>query len=908
MNPMRRFSLGVASFLFLAVAFARPATADEIWVAPTSQQDLGGIGVASNAFWPVTAVGAVRLAWAVPGNLQAFQNARLVLIPNAPGGAGTLNFFVCAAAHGQPAAGACSGPHAVPFVGVANQLVEVDISAAIAAKVGVAGANHLAVLAYTTPTTVTDRILGLRFAFDPVVPPGAATLGANTFSGTQTAPAFVGDGSGLTNVPLPGGAATLGANTFAGTQTAPAFVGDGAGLANVNATLLDGFDSVAFAPAAHFHDASQIVNGASLGGNLFTGTQTIIGGNLGLGSSTATTGLLTKNGARFLHDFGSTNNTYVGLNAGNLTMTGGSNTGVGSFTLFNNTTGVGNVAIGGSALQSNTTGGGNTASGGNSLADNVDGFQNTASGNSAMRHNTSGANNTAMGVSALHFTTEGNGNTASGINALRNNTTGSNNVAVGQGAGLNATTGSNNIYLGANISGVAGEANTMYLGRIGTQTRAFIAGVRGIAPANPDALPVVIDSAGQLGTVSAAGVATLGANTFTGTQTAPAFAGNGAAVTNVNATLLDGIDSAAFAPAAHGHNVSQIANAATLGANSFTATQIINGGNLDLDSSTATTGLLTKNGARFLHNFGSTNSTYLGLNAGNLTMTGIGNTSVGSFTLLNNTTGVGNVAVGGSALVSNTTGGGNTATGVNSLFDNLDGSQNTATGSSAMRHNTSGVNNTAMGVSALHFTTEGDGNVASGFNALRNNTTGSNNVAVGQSAGVSATTGSNNIYLGANTFGVAGEANTMYLGRVGTQTRAFVAGVRGITTTISDAIPVMIDSAGQLGTVSSSRRYKEDIHDMGDASRRLLQLRPVTFRYRQSFGDGSKPIQYGLIAEEVAAVFPDLAVVNADGEPETVQYQHLSVLLLNELQKQHRRMQALEQQVKELAERLARAR
>ena len=128
----------------------------------------------------------------------------------------------------------------------------------------------------------------------------------------------------------------------------------------------------------------------------------------------------------------------------------------------------------------------------------------------------------------------------------------------------------------------------------------------------------------------------------------------------------------------------------------------------------------------------------------------------------------------------------------------------------------------------------------------------------------------------------------MYLGKVGTQTMTFIAGVRGITTANFDAIPVVIDSTGQLGTVSSSRRFKEDIHDMADASRRLLGLRPVTFRYTQAYINGAKPIQYGLIAEEVADVFPELAVRGADGQVETVHYETLNVLLLNELQRQVR--------------------
>src|SRR6185436_9701201 len=143
-----------------------------------------------------------------------------------------------------------------------------------------------------------------------------------------------------------------------------------------------------------------------------------------------------------------------------------------------------------------------------------------------------------------------------------------------------------------------------------------------------------------------------------------------------------------------------------------------------------------------------------------------------------------------------------------------------------------------------------------------------------------------------------------YLGKQSAVNKTFVAGIRGITTGVADAIPVVIDSNGQLGTISSSIRFKEDIHDMADASRRLLRLRPVTFRYTQAYINGAKPIQYGLIAEEVAEVFPELAVRGADGQVETVHYETLNVLLLNELQKQARndadqaqRIEALERKL-----------
>ena len=144
----------------------------------------------------------------------------------------------------------------------------------------------------------------------------------------------------------------------------------------------------------------------------------------------------------------------------------------------------------------------------------------------------------------------------------------------------------------------------------------------------------------------------------------------------------------------------------------------------------------------------------------------------------------------------------------------------------------------------------------------------------------------------------------MYLGRVGTQTTTFIAGVRGITTG-ADAIQVLIDSSGQLGTVSSSRRYKEDIQDMGRASAGLLDLRPVTFRYTQASTDGATPIQYGLIAEEVAAIYPDVVVYNDAGQPETVQYRKVNAMLLNEVQRQHRQIEAQQEQLEALRTRLA---
>ena len=271
--------------------------------------------------------------------------------------------------------------------------------------------------------------------------------------------------------------------------------------------------------------------------------------------------------------------------------------------------------------------------------------------------------------------------------------------------------------------------------------------------------------------------------------------------------------------------------------------------------------------------------------------TGLSNTATGVSALRSNTTGHQNTATGSSALRSNTTGGGNTATGPNALSFNTTGNYNTATGNGALFHNTTGTANTANGVSAFANNATGINNTASGAWALYSNTTGDLNVAIGMQAGLNATTGSNNIYLGANVVGVAGESDTIYLGVQGWQTKTVIAGIRGITTGLGDAVPVLIDSAGQLGTVSSSRRFKEDIRDMGETSRALFALRPVTFRYAHAYADGAKPLQYGLVAEEVADVFPALAVLNADGGVDTVHYETLSVLLLNEVQQQQRKLE-----------------
>jgi hypothetical protein len=252
-----------------------------------------------------------------------------------------------------------------------------------------------------------------------------------------------------------------------------------------------------------------------------------------------------------------------------------------------------------------------------------------------------------------------------------------------------------------------------------------------------------------------------------------------------------------------------------------------------------------------------------------------------------------NIGLGVGALLSNTTGYFNTAVGPYALSHNTTGGDNVAIGQEALGLNTSGYNNTAIG-----------GSDALGeFGVLGRITTGHDNIAIGILAGYFVSSGNSlNIHIGNS--GAPSDNGTIRIGAPSAQSSFFAAGIRGATTANNDAVPVLIDSNGQLGTVSSSRRFKEDIHDMGDASNGLMRLRPVTFRYTKPFADGSKPIQYGLIAEEVAEVYPDLVARSADGQIETVKYQLLDSMLLNEVQRQQRMIEKQRREIEELKSQL----
>lgn len=314
-------------------------------------------------------------------------------------------------------------------------------------------------------------------------------------------------------------------------------------------------------------------------------------------------------------------------------------------------------------------------------------------------------------------------------------------------------------------------------------------------------------------------------------------------------------------------------------------------------------------------------NTFIGGNAGNFTLTvlsSINNTACGADSLQQLTTGANNTCLGKTSGQNITTGNFNTSAGVLSLSTANSASQNTTIGFQAGKTISTSFDNVALGAYALDAFSTGaanaGANTALGTNSLGALLTGIQNCCVGDSCAANLLTGSFNLILGPsgagsnytgaessniliNNDGVTGESNVIRIGNQGSgddqQDTCFIAGIRGSTTGVNNAIAVLIDSAGQLGTVSSSKRFKENIQDMAYDSSKIMDLRPVTFNYKN---DSSQSKQFGLIAEEVSEVFPELTVYDKEG-PFTVKYHELPSLLLNEIQRLNRRIEHLEKLV-----------
>jgi hypothetical protein len=236
-----------------------------------------------------------------------------------------------------------------------------------------------------------------------------------------------------------------------------------------------------------------------------------------------------------------------------------------------------------------------------------------------------------------------------------------------------------------------------------------------------------------------------------------------------------------------------------------------------------------------------------------------------------------NTAEGTDALFSLTSGVGNNAIGFQALLHNTTGIHNTADGFAALSRTTTGQHNTGTGDEALGSNTTGNFNTADGAHALENNT-GTGNTALGFGAGVNVTTANNVICLGAGVLG-ANESNSCFIGNVFNQTSPV-------------GTAVFVNSSGKLGTITSSRRFKEEIEPMAQASEGLFALKPVTFRYKKEI-DPQRIPQFGLVAEDVEAVNPDLVVRDEQGKVNTVRYDAVNAMLLNEFLKEHRKVEEL---------------
>ncbi len=269
--------------------------------------------------------------------------------------------------------------------------------------------------------------------------------------------------------------------------------------------------------------------------------------------------------------------------------------------------------------------------------------------------------------------------------------------------------------------------------------------------------------------------------------------------------------------------------------------------------------------------------------------TGSANTAIGASALLSNTTGFGNTAIGGLPLFSNTEGDDNTALGNGALFSNTTGSENTAVGFQALVANTTRDSNTAVGSQALLTNTTGTNNTAVGAHALFNNVNGANNTALGIAA-LATATGSGNVGLGDSAGGFVTTANhVICIGSFG-QNVSDSCFIGNIAFQPSEGVPVLIDATDKLGTPISSGRFKDDIRPMAEASEALFAFKPVTFHYKKEIDPKGKS-QFGLVAEDVEKVNPDLVVRDKEGKPYSVRYDQVNAMLLNEFLKEHKTVQ-----------------
>jgi hypothetical protein len=564
-------------------------------------------------------------------------------------------------------------------------------------------------------------------------------------------------------------------------------------------------------------------------------------------------------------------NTAEGQNALQSLTSGTENSGLGALTLFTNSTGSFNTAVGAGGLLFNNSDS-NTALGAEALFLNTSGAANTATGLGTLFLNTIGNSNTGNGAFALFENTTGVNNTAVGNGALQSNITGNDNIALGESAGGLLTTGDNNIDIG-NL-GVAGESNKIRIGDPTIHTGIFLAGMIAMSPEAPNQAVLVDPVTGQLGTADVGSFppgppgpqgipGPQGPEGAAGPQGPPGPQGIQGPVGPAGPP---GVQGPKGPPGPQGQQGPQGPQGekgppGPAGPQGSPGPQGPQGdpgpqGPAGPQGSPGPEGPQGPQG-----------------DPGPQGPPGVGVVI----------TDVENTAVGDQALVNNQTGQANTATGFRALFNNTNGFENTATGDQALFSNQSGDTNTATGFQSLFSNTSGFNNTAVGYRALSNNT-GSNNIGLGTVAGNRLTTGNNDIDIG--NAGQAGESSTIRIGS--SQTTTFIAGISGAVVT---GATVVVNADGQLGTAPSSRRFKNEIRPMNASSEAILALKPVTFHYKS---DQAGIPQFGLVAEDVAKVNPDLVVRDQTGEIYTVRYDAVNAMLLNEFLKAHRRLEQQE--------------
>lgn len=628
-------------------------------------------------------------------------------------------------------------------------------------------------------------------------------------------------------------------------------------------------------------------------------------------TSSSTVGVILSNNNPVFHSYG-TNNQFVGNLSGNFTTTGNNNVALGALSL-QNTTSSNNTALGYRSLSANFDGYNNTGVGSNSLPRNTHGFENVGVGTNALFTNTIGFQNTAVGKDALYNNTSGYNNVALGISALQNNTTGYQNTGIGSASLTSNTTGYHNTGVG------------VYTLQYNTE------GYRNTAHGS---LSLTNNTTGYDNTAVGSSALRTNEDGFENTGV-----GIGALYTNSSGFQNTAVGSASLSMNSTGfHNVAVGAGALQRSTNAFQSTAVGTAALLNNTTGYQNTGVgayvmqTTTSGyqnvgvgtAVLQTNTEGYQNTGVGTNALQVNTAGYQNTALGEAAMQNNTTGLQNTAIGAGALQLNTTGSNNTACGRVALLNNTTGNYNTAVGNLALLDNTTGSSNIAIGTSAMEGNTHGVRNIGIGINALNSNSTGNENIAIGSATLEHNTTGvrnigigykslssgsvgnanvalgerslclaqgSNNIGIGAFGFGgdslVTGSNNiiigntgsstsnsTIYLGTNLTHTQCFIAGIRGQTVS---GPAVLVNSSGKLGVATSSRHYKKDIVDLSEKVETLNNLHPVSFTYKDE-APGTQ--HFGLIAEEVAEVVPELVIANHNGQPETVAYHEFPALLI----------------------------